>query len=86
MTQQPGVLRTVCKTIYLLINANMQVLGALSTKLKAFVSLHLYLYSLMMQFLYFILYSRTLIIIVTVSVVLYATCTVEDCLPKMSGT
>jgi hypothetical protein len=52
MTQQPGVLRTVCKTIYLLINANMQVLGTLSTKLKAFVSLHLYLYSLIMQFLY----------------------------------
>jgi hypothetical protein len=67
----------------------MQILNDLSTKVRAFVYLLLPLEFPDNQFVYFILYNQnrpTVIIIVTASVVLWATCTVECCLPRMSGT
>jgi hypothetical protein len=62
-------------------------LNDLSTKVRAFVYLLLPLEFPDNQFVYFILYIQsTVIIIVTASVVLCATRTVEHCLPRMSGT
>jgi hypothetical protein len=65
----------------------MQILNYLSTKMRAFVYLLLPLEFPDNKFVYFILYiQNTVIIIVTASVVLCATCTVERRLPRMSGT
>jgi hypothetical protein len=84
MTQHLRVLWYVCTSIYLPL---MQILNDLSTKVKAFVYLLLPLEFSDNQFVYFILcVQNTVIIIVTASVVLCATCAVERCLPRKSGT